>query len=86
MKIKYSQPDICKRDIDSVAQVLKGSSLTQGKKLLEFENTITEELFFFVIYIFILEKKYNNYFNILFYYLVKYYQKVTLKLRDLILK
>jgi UDP-4-amino-4,6-dideoxy-N-acetyl-beta-L-altrosamine transaminase len=44
MKIKYSQPDICKRDIDSVAQVLKGSSLTQGKKLLEFEKKISSRV------------------------------------------
>jgi len=44
MKIKYSQPDICKRDINSVVQVLKGSSLTQGKKLLEFEKKISSRV------------------------------------------
>lgn len=44
MKIQYSQPDICKKDIDSVTKVLKGSSLTQGKKLLEFEKKISSKV------------------------------------------
>jgi len=41
MLIRYSQPDINKQDIKSAASILKGSSLTQGKKLLEFEKKVS---------------------------------------------
>jgi len=38
--IKYNQPDINKRDLISVQNVLKSNNLTQGKEIYEFEKSL----------------------------------------------
>jgi len=40
--IRYSQPSISKKDINSVISVLKSNDLTQGRRVLDFEKKLNK--------------------------------------------
>ena len=44
IKYPYSKPELLKGDIKSVLNVLNKGYLTQGKKLIEFENYLKKHL------------------------------------------
>jgi UDP-4-amino-4,6-dideoxy-N-acetyl-beta-L-altrosamine transaminase len=44
IRFPYSQPDVTAADVDSVAESMQGHFLTQGPKLLEFEEALSKTL------------------------------------------